>query len=905
MSDQVEVALRQVAERLSVVLPSLDGLSAAALAREASRQLTGSETPEPFALARSLGGTHTDPADEAWPRLVNALASVFRDASSLPWTLQAGAADRQLRLSKGGPATLTPSPGISPYFELTLQPPGEARLSSPLGGLTIGNLHVRGELGTSPSLALSLSTIEAELAPSGVLRPFVGGGIRATGSVGAVLDREGFRFASGDRTESELSASAPPLVRDLHLALADLSRIGTGGLRGFGLSCSFRTELGPFETTIERLAVPLAPTFDLIPAEGLGLRAQIPPVTGGGFLQFDPVRRQFGGVLDMSLGMIAVRAFGILATDPFSLVMVLRMEFTPAIELGLAFTLNAVGGLIGAERTINNDEFLRAAFDGRLADTLFPSDPLAQAGQILQTLDRVFPAAKGHTVVGPALRLGWGRPFSWITADLAVIIAVPAGKVAIVGQLRMAVPHEDAPLVDFRLDVFGLIDPTVGVDLGGTLRASRMGVFAVEGGMALRVHPGESEGFILSIGGFNRRYRVPAGFIAPPRLLVQISDTPLLKARFTGYVALTSGTFQIGAALEIQVGIDDFGAEGMLGFDGFIQWEPHFAFAAELYGSVAIIAFGESLMSASLRLLLEGPEPCWHASGYAAVGTFLFDVEISFDEHWACTPPRPIPAADVIALLVEEGRKPTNWSFEPPASGRAVVLRPLPLEEASVLLHPEGALRFSQRIVPLDCVVARFGAAKLAAPAVFSVAANINAAPTVPATDMFARAQFFDLNETERLTGAAFDRYVSGASLKPGGATFGDDKQEVGTRYETIAFDSPDDEAGTLHRRQNVGWHAALVALDVNAVASSTAHAQRRLRLAADGSVAPTASGVTFTHSRFAAQSARDLTEIPIPGLNEARSVDEARARFASHLAANPAQANEVRLVDRAPTGIR
>jgi hypothetical protein len=908
MSDAIAVALGQLEDELSAALTTIDSLSDAERQVEWPR-LIGADRPDPFSLIRALSPARdVGPAAAAWIALAESLARTVAGATT-PWSLTVTAGGRQLQVRSGGTASLEAAPGSAPGFALRIGAPAAHLSFGPLA-LSAGPLSLTGALALPASLAIELSplpppddvALAIELKGVEYLSPFLdGGSIRAGGSVRATLDGvSGFRFGGGDRQGLELPVLASPgFAQDIRFSLAAFPEAEGA----FGLELSFGAELGPFRFAVDRLALPFAPgELKLRPPSGIAIRTSTPPIRGGGFLLLDIDRGRFGGALELQLGALAVRAVAILTIDPFSLLILLRVEFVPAIELGLGFTLNAVGGMIALDRAIDRDAFVQASFDGSLARALFPADPVGDAPEIIRSLSRVFPLAPGRVIAGPALRLGWGRPHPWVTADLTLVLQIPDPMVAIAGQFRMAVPHQDAPLVDLRADGFGLIDPAKGIDLGGVLRGSRMGAFAVEGGMGLRIHPGEREGFILSVGGFHPRYVPPPGFAGPPRVSIQISDTPLLRVRFGGYVALTSGTLQIGAALDLQVGIDEFGAQGRLAFDGFITWQPHFAFIAELTGSVAITVFGgESLMSASLNLLLEGPEPCWHARGHASVSTFLFDVDIAFDEHWACSPPRPVEAPDVATLLAAQAARPENWFAQPPSGQRAVIVRGL-RDEAAMLMHPEGALRFSQRLVPLDTAVSRFGGARLAAPTVFGVDVNVAGAGNLPRFETFARAEFVELTSDERLSGAAFEPFKSGVEIDPGAVGHGE-AIDVGQRYETIVFDSPDGESSRLHdgRRRHLDWLSDLP-LEAGAVAGSAVHAARRFSVAAaTGGAAP--PQITTAASRFEARSIRDLAAAAVPGLDAARTLDEAKSILHTQARQNPAAFGGLRLVDRNPTG--
>ena len=78
-------------------------------------------------------------------------------------------------------------------------------------------------------------------------------------------------------------------------------------------------------------------------------------IKGGGFLIFDPDRGEYGGILDVKLMQIGVKAIGLLSTkNPggWSLLLIITAQLPP-IQLGFGFTMTGIGGLLGVQHTIN------------------------------------------------------------------------------------------------------------------------------------------------------------------------------------------------------------------------------------------------------------------------------------------------------------------------------------------------------------------------------------------------------------------------------------------------------------------------------------------------------------------------------------------------------------------------
>ena len=57
----------------------------------------------------------------------------------------------------------------------------------------------------------------------------------------------------------------------------------------------------------------------------------------------------------------------------------------------------------------DNSRFL----SGRMSDVMFPQDLASRAVEVIASVKQVFPARVGQVVVGPMLKLGWGRPVSF------------------------------------------------------------------------------------------------------------------------------------------------------------------------------------------------------------------------------------------------------------------------------------------------------------------------------------------------------------------------------------------------------------------------------------------------------------------------------------------------------------
>ena len=191
---------------------------------------------------------------------------------------------------------------------------------------------------------------------------------------------------------------------------------------------------------------------------GLGLSLDTGLLEGGGSLATNPAGTEYRGALSFRLGPVRVDVLGILTVGGltgFSVAVVLVAHFEPPIEIAFGFTLNAVGGLVAINRVIDRSAFQSQFTAGALDHLMFPADPVAAAPAVLSTMQAVLPARPGGVVVGPMVRLAWGRPESFVTAELAVIVSLPDPVVLLLGRLRVTAPSLRAPVVDLNAELYG------------------------------------------------------------------------------------------------------------------------------------------------------------------------------------------------------------------------------------------------------------------------------------------------------------------------------------------------------------------------------------------------------------------------------------------------------------------
>ncbi|MFC0506524.1 DUF6603 domain-containing protein [Micromonospora costi] len=643
-------------------------------------------------------------------------------------------------------------------------------------------------------------------------------GVRAPFEFALTWSRSGGLTLSG-AAGLALSIPVHSALGPLHVQSIDLA-IGTDGTTVTALAAgTVDVRLGPLVLAVERVGVeavlsfppgggnlgPAALDLRFKPPSGAGVALDAGPVTGGGYLYFDPDAEQYAGVVQLEFQTIALTAVGLLTTrmpdgsDGFSLLMIIAAEFPP-INLGFGFTLNGAGGILGINRTVNVDA-LRAGVKSRAIDSvMFPADPVANAPQIVSNLATYFPPAPGRFVFGPMARIGWGTP-TLITLDLGLVLELPAPvRLLVLGKLRMTLPDERAPVVSIRMDVLGVIDFDRGeASVDATLHDSQVAGFALTGDMAMRMRWAANPTFALAAGGFHPRFAPPPGFPHLDRLALSLATGDNPRLRLEAYLALTSNTAQVGARVELYAAALGFSISGHLAFDALFRFTP-FQFVVDMSGAMALRRGRDTLMAVTVDASLSGPNR-WHASGRASFKIWIFEGSVSFDvttgdavEAAAITP------VDLGLLLDGELEDPANWAAQlPPAGESLVTLRQIEPAPHELLAHPLGGLAFRQRAVPFGVHLDKAGQAPLVNGDRFDVTGlRVGADTTVKADvlrEHFAPAYFLDLTDDEKLSRPSFEEMEAGrrfADPKPALDGEADLLPAATLGYETVIVDAPD-----------------------------------------------------------------------------------------------------------------
>lgn len=607
-------------------------------------------------------------------------------------------------------------------------------------------------------------------------------------------------------------------------------------------------------------AGPLDLKIGFKPPTGVGVSIDGGGFRGGGGLEYDAPKGEYFGTLELTFAeVISVRAVGILSTrlpdgsDTFSLLLIIVSEFVP-IQLSYGFTLLGVGGLLGLNRTVDLDALQVGVRDGTLNSILFPTDVVANAPRIISDLKRVFQPHDGRFLFGPMGKLGWGTP-TLISVEIGLLLEIPRPAFAIIGVMRVQLPAEEFGTIYIQVNFSGSVDFEKGqLQFDASLYNSRILIDPITGDLALRIYWGGDPNFLLTVGGFHPAYTPPPMNIGTLERVgfVLVAGIPMVRAEV--YLAITSNSVQFGAHVEVLYGVSFFNVFGFVDLDVLIQFNP-FMFIAEISAMVGVRSGTNVLFGIRISGTLKGPTP-WNVHGEASfeIG-FIIKVRLSanFDVTAGESRNTLLPAIDVLGEIRKAVDNVGNWrTVLPNGASQHVSLRELPRGDA-LILHPFGALEINQKVAPLNIALQRFGSSRPESGGVFKLASvQINKAlvVTVPTTEQFAPAQFFELSDAEKLSRPAFARYESGLVIGADNAPQTDFCRARDAQYEVIYLPE--------HAPTRIFFK--LVATLFNAFGRGNAAAQSPLSKQSRTPSAVAAEHVSVAEEQYAVVSTIDMT---------------------------------------------
>ena len=556
----------------------------------------------------------------------------------------------------------------------------------------------------------------------------------------------------------------PIEITMLYLAL-QAGNMGGGASVEADLGVAITANLGPLVAVVDNIGVTVSvvPTtppnkgilgnndlqFGFKPPNGVGLSIDTGIITGGGYLYIDTAKGEYYGALELEFqDLFSLKAVGIINTimpdgsSGFSLLIIITADFTP-IQLGFGFTLNGVGGLLGLNRTMQVDVLREGIKTNAIKSVLFPEDVVANIDRIISDLTQIFPPYEGHFIVGPMAELGWA---DIITLEIGILIEIPDPKIAILGVIRALMPEEDAPLLRIQINFLGVIDfDNKYISFDASLYDSNLLVFTLTGDMAFRLSWGDNPFFLLSVGGFNPAFKdAPSDLQNMVRLGISLLNNDYVQISVTCYFAVTSNTVQFGAEAQLFAGDHGgFNIFGYLGFDALFQFHP-FHFVIDIYAGFGLRSGTSLIMGVTVSGQLSGPSP-WNVQGSASISLLFFSISVNFNETWgsdnADSGPQPI---DILSELTAAVADDSNWkAVIPDNNSQHVSLRQIPVTGGELVIHPFGILTLSQRLVPLDISIDKFGNDVPKDVNRFTIAAEDSGLQTTVAQEQFAAKPTF------------------------------------------------------------------------------------------------------------------------------------------------------------------
>jgi hypothetical protein len=615
------------------------------------------------------------------------------------------------------------------------------------------------------------------------------GGLNADFDVALGLSSEtGFYFNGSSALEIRI-----PVHIDLSVIELQAITLGAGiedGKFPVTLGADIKANLGPLVAVVNNIGLkaifdfpgenkgnlgPVDLGFDFKPPTGVGLSIDTGVIKGGGFLYFDPDKGEYFGALELDFkGMFSLKAIGIINTKMpdgskgFSLLIIITAEFTP-IQLGYGFVLIGVGGLLGLNRTTRIEVLREGVKTNAIKSILFPEDIVANINRIVSDLKQIFPPQADRFIIGPMGKAGWGTP-AIITLELGILLEIPVPRIAILGVLKALLPEEEAALLRIQVNFLGIIDfENKYISFDASLYDSRLLVFTLTGDMALRLCWGNNPLFILSVGGFHPSFKdAPADLQNMKRLAISLLSGNNPRISIQCYFAVTSNTVQFGAKAELYAAACGFNVYGFIGFDVLFQFDP-FYFIASIYAGLALRAGSTVLFSIRLRGELAGPTP-WDIRGEASFSILFFEISISFHETWGDRGIESEPEkVDIIALLTDEVNDIRNWNAVIPDNNSLYVsIKKIEPPENTLIIHPFGVLTFSERLVPLNVTINKFGN-KVPKDAdrfeLTHVKSDTKDLSTEDVKEQFARAHFIEMKDSEKLSTPSFEQMPSGFKI--------------------------------------------------------------------------------------------------------------------------------------------
>jgi hypothetical protein len=549
---------------------------------------------------------------------------------------------------------------------------------------------------------------------------------------------------------------------------------------------------------------------DLVTPKGLGLKLDWGPVKGGGFFSHDAQLDRYAGAVEIQLaGIGTIRGIGFTEPRPVDPTTGTRPSghttvVSLTIEIPNGWPVSGIGLMIGLHRSANVDAIRAALPAGGIDALMFPSDPLGQAGALVNSLATMFPPAladadshvagvmlKGTYAGGlVVIKLGFLVQWGVNGSHAGTRILVPfSGKVSIHG-----VPSS---VLYIELDGLGDYDATSGeIEVQGVLRNSKLCGGDLVGGLVyfygdITPESERPEGYkpkhqsFFSIGGYHPSYfggKGPARARVEDRLGLTIAYGNSVKLQVRYYLAAVPSGWHLGYLGQLTVLCDGFGVDGKIWFDGVATWDfDNFTF--DVGGELSLILFGETIASMSASAELRGRHP-WNINGTVSIKVLWWSVSYPFGKPLSDTDASQPTTADPSALIVAALADPTSY----PNATPALVTLNTGVKRTGIWTAPETSLVFTQGVLPLDTQIDRIGATAFATPRTFALGpVQFGSGGSVRSvTNAFAPGAFLSLDTDAAVQAPPSETWPSGFSTGDDAVACGDDQGAAAQLDEVV-----------------------------------------------------------------------------------------------------------------------
>jgi hypothetical protein len=275
------------------------------------------------------------------------------------------------------------------------------------------------------------------------------------------------------------------------------------------------------------------------------------------------------------------------------------------------------------------------------------------------------------------------------------------------------------------------------------------------------------------------------------------------------------------------------------------------------------------------------------------VSLLFFDVCVPFDATFGSESPAERPRIDAWQPLEAALRNAESWTTALPANALEAIVIRASVDAPPLLIDPVGGARLRERVLPLNKKLDKLGEAVLTGANKFEITeVRVGTRTDLPHTmvkDHFARAQFENLSDAERLSIPSFEPMDAGVEFGSTAVTAGAGLTSSLT-YETRIVDFPYDTQPAPVYELPRGHLLAML--------GSGAIAKSPIRMKGSKKFAPEHGrviGATLDDETYVIASASDLKARA--DLSSPSSKGDAQAALKAHLAAHPEDRERLQVV--------